>query len=95
LAEQTTRIPIVGYLFLAASQNDPLVMAWRQGLRDLGYVDGQNIKLEFRSAQGQPERLPGLAEDLLKVNQMFSSPAMTSPHKPSGARHPPFPSSSR
>jgi len=68
LAQQTTRIPIVGYLFLAADQNDPLVMAWRQGLRDLGYVDGQNIKLELRSAQGQPDRLPGLAEDLLKAN---------------------------
>jgi putative ABC transport system substrate-binding protein len=58
----------VAYLAHAAGPDDPMVMIWRQGLRDLGYVDGQNVKLEFRSAQGHPDRLPGLAEELVKRN---------------------------
>ena len=48
--------------------DDPITSTWRQGLRDAGYVDGQNIRLEFRTAQGHPDRLPGLAEELVKLN---------------------------
>jgi putative ABC transport system substrate-binding protein len=58
----------VAYLAQAAGPDDPIVMTWRQGLRDLGYADGQNVKFEFRSAQGHPDRLPGLAEELIKLN---------------------------
>ena len=67
-AQQTNKIPIVGYLALAAGPDDPLVTAWRQALRELGYVDGQNIRLEFQTAQGHPDRLPSLAEELVKLN---------------------------
>ena len=67
-AQQTNKVPIVAYLALAAGPDDPLVMAWRQGLRELGYVDGRNIGLEFRSAQGHPDRLPALAEELVKLD---------------------------
>lgn len=67
-AQQTTKLPIVGYLALAAGPDDPIVMALRQGLRDLGYVDGQNIRLEFRGAEGHLDRLPRLAEELVKLN---------------------------
>ena len=67
-AQQPNKISIVGYLALAAGPDDPIVMAWRQGLRELGYVDGQNIRFEFRGAQGHPDRLPGLAEELVKLN---------------------------
>jgi len=67
-AQRTNKLPIVAYLASAAGPNDPLVMTWRQGLRDLGYADGQNVKLEFRSAQGHPDRLQGLAEELVKLN---------------------------
>lgn len=66
--QRTNRLPIVAYLAHAAGPDDPIVMIWRQGLRDLGYTDGQNVKLEFRSAQGHPDRLPGLAEELVKRN---------------------------
>ena len=67
-AQQTNKIPVVGYLALATGPDDPITVAWRQGLRELGYVDGQNIRLEFRTAQGHPDRLPGLAEELAKLN---------------------------
>src|ERR1700731_3856899 len=40
---------------------------FRQGLRDLGYVEGQNIRFEFRSAEGQIDRLPELANELVRV----------------------------
>ena len=67
-AQQTNKIPIVGYLAHAAGPDDPLVMTWRQNLRELGYVDGQNIKVEFRTAQGHADRLPDLAEELVRLN---------------------------
>lgn len=40
---------------------------FRQGLRELGYVEGHNIAIEFRSADGRPERLPDLAAELLRL----------------------------
>ena len=67
-AQQTNKIPMVAYLALAAGPDDPIVTIWRQGLRELGYVDGQNIKIEFRGAEGHPDRLPGLAEELVRLN---------------------------
>ena len=67
-AQRTKNLPIVGYLALAAGPDDPITTTWRQALRDAGYVDGQNIRLEIRSAQGHPDRLPGLAEELVKLN---------------------------
>ena len=66
--QPTKNLPVVGYLALAAGPDDPITTTWRQGLRDAGYVDGQNIRLEIRSAQGRPDRLPGLAEELVKLN---------------------------
>jgi putative ABC transport system substrate-binding protein len=69
--QQPSGIPIVGFVATASiGPDDPLVEAFRAGLRELGYVDGQNIRIEFRSAQGQADRLPLLARELvqLKVN---------------------------
>jgi putative ABC transport system substrate-binding protein len=50
-----------------------------EGLRELGYVDGQSISVEYRFAEGKPERLGDLAADLvrLKPDVLFSSPEMT------------------
>jgi putative ABC transport system substrate-binding protein len=66
-AQQPNRIPVVGWLAAAAGPDDPLVEALRQGLRERGYLEGRNIKLEFRTAQGHPDRLSGLAEELVTL----------------------------
>ena len=72
-AQQAASVPRIGFLF-STSQSDPRVprflQAFRQGLREVGYVEGQNIAIEFRWADGQYDRLPGLAAELvrLKVN---------------------------
>src|SRR4029077_74184 len=62
--------PIVGFLYgvtfkLASAQ--PYLSAFREGLGSLGYVDGQNLRIEFREADGRYERLPDLAADLVRL----------------------------
>ena len=54
--------------FLAATPAPHLVEAFRQGLRDLGWIEGQNIAIEYRDAEGQFERLPDLAAQLVGLN---------------------------
>ena len=56
-----------GILTPAAEASTPLWEAFRHGLRDLGYVEGQNIVLEYRFAAGQNERLPALAAELVQL----------------------------
>jgi len=65
-AQQTKGVPTVGILALSASPTDPIVGALRLKLHDLGYVEGQSINFEFRTAQGHPNRLPRLAEELIE-----------------------------
>jgi putative ABC transport system substrate-binding protein len=78
-AEQPRTVPVVGILFAAAGPDDPLIEALRRGLRELGYVEGQNIRFEFRGAQGQDDRLPRLARELvqLKVDVIFAGTAVS------------------
>jgi putative ABC transport system substrate-binding protein len=61
-------VPRVGYLFsFTQPQGRHLWEACRDGLRELGYVEGQNINLEPRWAEGQHDRLPGLAAELVRL----------------------------
>ena len=82
-AQQTASLPRIGFL-APASVSDPQVprvlQAFRQGLREWGYVEGQNITIEFRSAEGQYDRLPGLAAELvrLKVNVIVAAGPLAS-----------------
>jgi putative ABC transport system substrate-binding protein len=55
----------LGVLLFSTPQADPQVDALRGGLRDLGYVEGQNLAIEYRYAEGRPERLAALAADLV------------------------------
>jgi putative ABC transport system substrate-binding protein len=63
------KVPRVGYL-IAGARSDPqrqrLLEAFRQGLRELGYVEGQNVDIESRWAEGKDDRLPALAADLVR-----------------------------
>jgi putative ABC transport system substrate-binding protein len=61
-AQQTKKIPRIGYL---AAGSPPVDKAFLQGLRDLGYIEGQSIAIEYRFADGKNERLPGLAAELI------------------------------
>src|SRR6266446_800946 len=69
-AQPPEKVPRVGYLN-PGSSSDPLrqrrLEAFRQGLRELGYVDGQNIAVESRWAEGQYYRYPALAADLVRL----------------------------
>lgn len=66
-AQQAYRVPTVGYLAGAVSSDDPVFEALRQGLRELGYVEGCTINMEFRTAQGHDDRLPRLAQELVQL----------------------------
>jgi putative ABC transport system substrate-binding protein len=67
--QQAKKIPRVGILSLtsAAVQKDR-IEAFREALRKLGYVEGQNITVEYRFADNKPERMPGLAAELVHLN---------------------------
>src|SRR5436190_3598235 len=63
---QQRALPVVGFLHsqLADTYGDRL-RPFRQGLKDAGYVEGQNVTVEYHSGQGQPDRLRALAADLI------------------------------
>jgi len=67
-AQQPTKIPRIGYLGFASLSTIPTrIEAFRQGLRELGYVEGKNIFIEWRSAEGNADRLPSLAAELVRL----------------------------
>src|SRR5689334_25305679 len=57
----------LGILLYTDPTTDPHIPALLQGLQDLGYVDGRDISIEFHSAQGDSDRLPQLAADLVRT----------------------------
>jgi ABC-type uncharacterized transport system substrate-binding protein len=66
-AEQVKKVPTIGYLAVSTpSAHAPRIDALRQGLRSLGYVEGQNIIIEYRFAQGDERRLVELAAELVR-----------------------------
>jgi len=69
-AQQTGKVYRIGVLETSATLNTANLGAFRQGLRELGYVEGRDFVIEYRSADGRPERFPGLATELvgLKVD---------------------------
>jgi ABC-type uncharacterized transport system substrate-binding protein len=74
-AQQPTKIPRIGFLAaVSLSANSARFEAFRQGLRELGYIEGKNIIIEWRSSEGKADRLPALAAGLvrLKVDMIVS-----------------------
>jgi ABC-type uncharacterized transport system substrate-binding protein len=74
-AEQAARVPRIGFLGAVTPEDFPhLEAAFREGLREFGYVEGRNTIIEYRWAEGRAERLPELAADLvrLKVDTIFA-----------------------
>jgi putative ABC transport system substrate-binding protein len=64
-AQQVKRIPRIGVLLFGTPETDPNLPAFVRGLRDLGYVESQNIVIDYRYAEGKPDRLRGLAGELV------------------------------
>jgi ABC-type uncharacterized transport system substrate-binding protein len=74
LGAEQKAMPVVGFLG-AGSPNAPLLAAFRQGLSETGYVEGQNVAIEYHWAEGSYDRLPALAADLVgrKVDLMVAA----------------------
>jgi putative tryptophan/tyrosine transport system substrate-binding protein len=67
-AQQAAKVPRLGLLIPGSSSAfAPRIEAFRHGLRDLGYVEGRNITIEYRFAEGQDDRLPELVAELIRL----------------------------
>ena len=69
IAQQSARVARVGWIWGGRSAGNPIEVAgFRQGLKEFGYIEGQNIIVEFRTAAGKYEDLPRLATELVALN---------------------------
>jgi putative ABC transport system substrate-binding protein len=64
---QQSKVARIGALYIGTADAESFKKELREGLRELGYVDGQNIAFEFRSAEGNLDRLPALAAELVRL----------------------------
>jgi putative tryptophan/tyrosine transport system substrate-binding protein len=67
-AQQEVKVYRIGYLSSANPRSSAFFQAFEQRLRELGYIEGRNFAIEFRNAEGQLDRLPGLAAELVRLN---------------------------
>jgi putative ABC transport system substrate-binding protein len=66
-AQQPAKVPRVGILSPAASETTATLAAFREGVRDLGYIEGKTIALDFRLSKGNMDALPALAAELARI----------------------------
>jgi ABC-type uncharacterized transport system substrate-binding protein len=66
-AQPPTPVHRIGYLLGATREQEPALEAFLEGMRALGYVEGQNLVMEYRAAEGQYERFPALAAELVRL----------------------------
>jgi putative tryptophan/tyrosine transport system substrate-binding protein len=67
-AQQPGKVPRIGFLLASSPGPDPRIEGFRQGLRELGYVEGKNIAIEWRYAEGIENLVPKLAAELVQLN---------------------------
>ena len=68
-AQQVDKVRRIGMLDTASRElNATNLAAFRKGLREFGYVEGENLVIEYRTAEGHSERRPGLVSELLRLN---------------------------
>jgi ABC-type uncharacterized transport system substrate-binding protein len=67
-AQKPEKIARIGYLSAANPRSMPAFQAFEQRLRELGYIEGRNIVIEYRNAEGEVDRLPDLAADLVRLD---------------------------
>ncbi|WGD55259.1 ABC transporter substrate binding protein [Bradyrhizobium sp. CB1650] len=78
-AQKAAPVPVVGVLGSGSSEGwAPLTAAFRRGLGEVGYVEGQNLAIEYRWAEGQYDRLPAMAADLVQ-RQLSAIATFTTP----------------
>src|ERR1044071_8309250 len=65
-AQESVKIPRIGILFIG-SRDQPHLEPFKQGLREHGYVEGKNIVIDYRYADGQFNRVPALVDELLRL----------------------------
>jgi hypothetical protein len=66
-AQQAAKVPVVGILTPAAVETSPTIEAFRRAMRDLGYVEGQTVRIDLRVAKGDFNALPRLAAELASI----------------------------
>jgi putative ABC transport system substrate-binding protein len=80
VAARAQAMPVIGFLDTRSPETDSVrLRAFRQGLKDTGYVEGQNVTIEYRWAEGQYDRLPAMAADLVRrqVAVIFATPGVS------------------
>ena len=89
LRAQQKAMPVIGYLSSQSAEVlAPILPAFREGLREAGYVEGRDVAMEFAWAAGQYDKLPALAEDLVrrKVSVIVASPRLRPSLQPRPSR---------
>src|SRR5215470_17934279 len=69
-AQSVNKVFRIGYLSIGSASTTYTrpIEAFRQGLRELGWIEGRNLLIEYRYAEGQADRLPALADELVRLN---------------------------